>query len=298
MEYKERDESFDKGDYRENRLLKYALVFITIYVISLSFLPLAKNLTSKSGFTTIGLTPYTLNSLQPSSYGSYLYTTDKYQIIFSGITRSENKPKIFLRQNSFPSQLIDLIELSDKESYAGSKIFTDAKLTTKFLDDHTLLQSYKFDNFIVNKTTKMIGDSTLISYASTKEIPLKLSFWRWYFDDVKSGMDSFQKSDIVSFNNISKISFSFNGTSPGSGNISFSKPANTTIRKDEGGINRISVETFDKSFSMKIDGRLAVAQTSYLPAFISEIFANNIASILFPIATVLVFLIYWKKWGK
>ncbi len=297
MQYKERDESFQRESYRVNRGLRYALVFLTVYLIAISLLPLLYNLLNEFGFEIIGLTPYT-NSFRTTP-GSYVFSSDEYEVLLSSPAVESNKPKIATFDNSLPAVLIDLVELSDVESTINSVPISQSQQITQLIDEETLVQKYIFDDFTIEKTIEVTESDIIVTYSSTRLVDFKLSLWRWYYEKINNeDVSSFDDSEKIILNNQNRIDFTFNEGAIGEGNILISKPSSLTIEKDSLGMNKILLETRTNNLILKISGEVENVQASPITILIARALNNIIAAIVFPIVTTLVLILAWKKWSK
>jgi len=250
-------------------------ILFVVLVVSLSFTPL--------------ICPRGWDGYAPESQSNttFVYQNETCYIRYSDETIRTDKPHIFLLEGWPIKSLVDLIELSDHQSFVnGLNLYEDFESHGKLVGEG-LTVSYRSNHgsLRLTKSVRVMDEEVVVTYDSDQPIELRLTFWRWCFSAV-DGYDYRGLPQPLKIKPTDTLRFEFEDESQTyRGVLKFSsEPSNIEVGKDLDGLNKILIDYVGSHLSIKI--ALESANRSSLKI------ANK--DLLYPLISIIFGAVYLK----
>ena len=250
-------------------------ILFVVLVVSLSFAPFI----CLSGWD--GYAP------ESQSNATYVYQNETWYIRYSDETIRTDKPRIFLLERWPVKGLIDLVELSDHQSFVnGLNLYEDFESHGGLVGDE-LIVSYgsNHGNLHLTKSIRVTDEGVMVTYDSDQPIELRLTLWRWYFSAVDD-CDYRGVPQPLKVETKDTLRFEFeDGGQTYRGILKLSdEPSNIEVGRDLNGLNKILIDYVGSYLSIKI--ALESASRSSLKI------ANK--DLLYPLISIVLGAVYLK----
>jgi len=218
-------------------------VLFVVLVVSLSFTPL------------ICLGGWDGYAPESQSNATFVYRNETCYILYSDETIRTDKPHIFLLREWPIRGLVDLVELSDRQSFVyGLNLYEDFESHGGLVGDE-LIVSYESNHggLRLTKSIWVTGEGVLVTYGSDQPIELRVTLWRWYFSAV-DGCDYRGVPQPLRVEPKDTLRFEFEDegqTYRGVLKLS-NEPSNVQVGRDLNGINKILIDYVGSHLSIKI----------------------------------------------
>ena len=184
--------------------------------------------------------------------GTFVYQDETCYIRYSDETVGIDKPHIFLREGWPIKSLVEMVELSDRQSFVnGLNLYEDFESHGQLMDDG--LTIFYSGSPQLTKSITVTDEGVVVIYESDQPIELRLTLWRWYFSSVE-GNDFRGALLPLKVEPNETINFQFmDGSRTYDGVIQFSdEPLNVEVCRDLNGLNKIVIDYVGSHLSIKI----------------------------------------------
>lgn len=184
--------------------------------------------------------------------GTFVYQDHSYYMRYSDETIGNDKPHIFLVSGWPVRRLIDLVEVSDHDSYAdGLNLYRNMSSRGRLIDGGLTITYNTMKDFIITKSISIVDDGVEIEYRADKPVKLNISLWRWYYAEIE-GLIHRGVSSPVEVEPKKKIEFTFMDEGKKYvAKVEFScEPTKVTLWKDLTGFNKIVTEFQSSSLNL------------------------------------------------
>jgi hypothetical protein len=187
--------------------------------------------------------------------GTFVYRDETCYLRYSDETYGTDKPRIFLLEGWPIQDPIDLVELSDYQSFVnGLNLYRDFEshgrltgggLTVSYRSNHGSLR--------LTKSIRVTQEGVVVTYESDQPIELRLTLWRWYFSSV-DGRDYRGVQLPLKVEPKDTIHFEFvDGGQTYRGVVKLSgEPLNVEVCRDFSGLNKIVIDYVGSHLSIRI----------------------------------------------
>jgi len=184
--------------------------------------------------------------------GTFVYQDETYYVKYSDDTIRTDKPHIFILEGWPIKSLVDMVELSDHQSFVnGLNLYEDFESYGQLTDDG--LTIFYGGSPQLTKSITVTGEGVIVRYESDQPIELRLTLWRWYFSSVE-GND--YRGMLLPLKVKPKETLSFEFEDEGrtyAGVLKLSdKPLNIEVCRDLNGLNKIIIDYVGSHLSVKI----------------------------------------------
>lgn len=187
--------------------------------------------------------------------GTFVYRDETCYLRYSDETYGTDKPRIFLLEGWPVKDPVDLVEVSDYQSFVnGLNLYRDFESHGR-LTGGGLAVSYRSNHGSVGltKSIKVIGEGVVVTYESDQPLELRLTLWRWYFSAV-DGRDYRGEQLPLKVEPKETIRFQFmdGGRTYGGVLKLSSEPSNIEVCRDLNGLNKIIIDYVGSHLSIRI----------------------------------------------
>jgi hypothetical protein len=184
--------------------------------------------------------------------GNFTYQNETYYVKYSDDTIRTDKPHIFLLEGWPVKSPVDIIELSDHQSFVnGLNLYKDFESHGR-LTDEGLTVFYGGSPFLTKSIT-VTDEGVIVRYESDQPMELRLTLWRWYFSSVE-GSDFRGVLPPLKVEPKKTLSFEFkDGSRTYRGVVRLSDgPLNIEVGRDSKGLNKIIIDYVGSHLSVRI----------------------------------------------
>jgi len=251
------------------KMRTFADVLFVVLVVSLSFAPFIQ-VRGWDGYDS----------------GTFVYQDETCYIRYSDETIGVDKPHIFSREGWPIKSLVDIVELSDRQSFVnGLNLYEDFESRGRLTDDGLTIFYSGSPQF--TKSITVTDEGVVVRYESDQPMELRLTLWRWYFSSVE-GNDYRGAPLPLKVEPKETLNFQFmdEGRTHG-GVIRLSdQPLSVEVCRDLNGLNKIIIDYVGSHLSIKI----ALDDASRSPLKIAD------RDLLYPLLSMVFGLAYlWVR---
>jgi len=203
---------------------------------------------------SLSLTPFIhLREWDGYASGNFVYRDETYYVRYSDETIRTDKPHIFLLEGWPIKSLVDMVELSDHQSFInGLNLYEDLESHGR-LTDGGLTIFYGSSSPRLTKSITVTHEGVIVRYESDQPIELRLTLWRWYFSSVE-GSDYRGILLPLRVEPKKTLSFEFkDGSRTYRGVVKLSdEPMNIEVCRDFNGLNKIIIDYVGSHLSIRI----------------------------------------------
>jgi hypothetical protein len=278
---------------------KRVFIVISLYIITLSLLPLVNDVLSLGKWSGYG-------------WGAYRFDNGVIAVRFSELMYGADKPKICAYPSRYLVPLppcIDVIEVSDHESYVNdNNIYYDCNVTNiRIVNATTIVFNYSCKNDVnFNKTVNVQHDNIIVSFEFSNNTYFKISLWRWYYNSINNiTVYNMGKASSLTLGELKILTFTFSDRTFGEfeGKVLFNMPVHVSIYRDEKGLNKFIFEGLGKNVSLVVSVKQGSNPNNIIGCVrnidtfevIKDVKALHL---LYPVIAILCILLVWFKWMK
>jgi len=218
--------------------------------------------------------------------GTFVYQDETCYIRYSDETLGIDKPHIFSREGWPIKSLVDMVELSDCQSFVnGLNLYEDFESHGQLMDDGLII--FYTGSPQVTKSITVTDEGVIVRYESDQRVELRLTLWRWYFSSVE-GNDYRGVLPPLKVEPKKTLNFQFmDGGRTHGGVIQLSdRPLSVEVCRDLNGLNKIIIDYVGSHLSIKI----ALDDASRSPLRIAD------RDLLYPLMSLVFGLVYlWAR---
>jgi len=214
--------------------------------------------------------------------GTFVYQDETYYVKYSDETISADKPHIFLLEGWPIKSLVDVVELSDYQSFVnGLNLYEDFESHGRLMDDELTIV-YSGSSPVLTKSITVTGEGVVVKYEADQPMELRLTLWRWYFSAVE-GSDYRGMLPPLKVEPKKTLSFEFmDGGQTYRGAVKLSdEPLNVELCRDSNGLNKIIIDYVCSHLSI----RIALDETGQYSFKIAK-------DLLYPLISIFFGLVY------
>jgi len=219
--------------------------------------------------------------------GTFVYQNENYYVKYSDDTIKTDKPHIFIQEGWPIKSLIDMVELSDYQSFVnGLNLYEDFESHGQLTDDG--LTIFYSGSSQLTKSITVTDEGVMVSYESDHPIKLRLTLWRWYFSGVE-GSDYRGMLLPLKVKPKKTLSFEFkDGSRTYRGVVKLSdEPMNIEVCRNFDGLNKIIIDYVGSYLSIRISLDNTYQSSSFKIAH---------KNLLYPLISVFLGLVYlWAR---
>jgi len=184
--------------------------------------------------------------------GTFVYQDETYYVKYSDDTIRTDKPHIFILEGWPIKSLVDVVELSDHQSFVnGLNLYEDFESHERLMDNG--LTVFYSGSPQLMKSITVTDEGVIVRYESDQPIELRLTLWRWYFSSVE-GNDYRGMPLPLKVEPKETLSFEFKDRGQIYGGVLrlSDKPLNIEVCRDLNGLNKIIIHYVGSNLSIKM----------------------------------------------
>ena len=184
---------------------------------------------------------------------TFVYQDETYYVKYSDEAVSTDKPHIFLLEGWPIKSLIDVVELSDHQSFVnGLNLYEDFESHGRLMDDGLTIV-FSGSSTMLTKSITVTDEEVIVKYESDQPVELRLTLWRWYFSAVE-GSDYRGMLLPLKVEPKKTLNFEFiDGGQTYRGVVKLSdEPLNVEVCRDSIGLNKIIIDYVGSHLSIGI----------------------------------------------
>ena len=252
-------------------------VFFAVYIIALSFVPLAHDaLLGQQRWMGYGT-------------GAYEYQNQRYFVLFNDPYDGSSKPHIHVNPSFAPAARITLLEFSDWTSWVnGHNLFNEFNVTVR-TNPRALDVTYTRPEIVIHKFVEVSPDAVKVTLTSSKEFGAHLELWRWVMMSVNGiSIKDAPKPLVIQPTKLIEFTFSDERLqSLGHGSILMSAvPSQVQIWPHEKGFNKITIDFVNSEMSLTVEGSMEAEGTP------SPVWSYALLPYVLPVVAVSVVALY------
>jgi hypothetical protein len=229
--------------------------FFIVYVIALSFIPLAhQTFVAQSSWLGYGT-------------GAYAFQSPNYFVLFNDPYDGSSKPNIHVNPTFAPNERISLVEFSDWTSYVnGFNLFNDFNVTMNISKTSwsRLEATYTRPGLVVHKFVDIsAAGQVIVGLQASKEMVAHIEMWKWLMTSIDGfTIQNTPKPKLIPITQM--VNFTFKDQTflaSGDGSIELSRvPSQIEVWPFEGGFNRVTVDFINSEMTFTVSGTTANTQ--------------------------------------